>query len=574
VTATPEDAARRIDELADRMFHHDLATRPLYASQLGYTEYIAELPDLTPQGREERRGVLADIAEQAAAVSADDLDDERRITRHMLLRTTSDALLALDVRAVDYTVTPIPQTGLAASVIINFPKTVLRNGTDGQSYVERCRRVGGWLEEAAERLRQGAREGMHPVRRLVTNSINQIDGYLAAALEADPLLSVGDPRQGAVPGWRDRLVAEVRDGVRPALARYRDFLATEVLSTARDDDRPGLAHIDGGTEWYARLAAAHTTTDRSVEEIHRSGLDLVEQLTDEMCRLGSTVLGSGDFAEITRRLRTDTDLFFADSEDVMRSAQDALRRANDALPGWLGRLPAADCVVIPMTPFEVENGDLGHYQWPARDGSRPGTYWLNTYKPNTRPRFESQVLAFHESVPGHHTQLALSNELADQSAFRRHAHVTAFSEGWALYVERLADEMGLYTGDIDRLGMISFDFWRACRLVVDTGMHAMGWSRRRAVDYMVEHSALTRKNVANEVDRYIGWPGQALGYMIGRLEIRKLRAEAERRLGAHLVLRDFHSELIGHGSLPLSVLGEVTDRWIRGREIDAGMTPR
>jgi uncharacterized protein (DUF885 family) len=224
-----------------------------------------------------------------------------------------------------------------------------------------------------------------------------------------------------------------------------------------------------------------------------------------------------------------------------------------------------------MSPFEVENGDLGHYQWPSDDGSRPGTYWLNTYKPRTRPRFESQVLAFHESVPGHHTQLALAHELADQPAFRRHAYVTAFSEGWALYVERLADEMGLYSGDINRLGMISFDFWRACRQVVDTGMHSMGWSRRRAVDYMVEHSALTRKNVENEIDRYIGWPGQALGYMIGRLEIRKLRAEAERRLGSQFVLRDFHSELIGHGSLPLSVLGEVMNRWIRARESAAGI---
>jgi uncharacterized protein (DUF885 family) len=559
------DAAARIDALAGEMFALGLAAEPIYASQIGYSEFGGELPDITPAGAERRRLTLANLAERVQAVHPAQLDTERGITQKVLLRKISDELLEIEASAFDYTVTPIPQTGPAASIIIGFGKTPIDTAQDAENYLARCRKLPRWLTEATARLQTGRAAGRTPVRRLVVNAVDQITGYLDAPLTDDPLLSVPDPQHARDSGWRDRLVGVIRDEVRPALADYRDDLVRTAQETARPDELAGLAHLPGGEQLYQRLAAAHTTTDQSIEEIHRTGLELVAELTEEMRELGSTVLRLDDFGEITRRLRTDRDLFFHTPDEVATAASDALSRAQEELPRWLETRPHTGCQVIPMTPYEVENGDLGHYQWPTRDGSRPGTYWINTYKPQTRPRFESQTLAFHESVPGHHTQLALAQELAGLPEFRQHAHVTAFSEGWALYVERLADEMGLYTDDIYRLGMISFDFWRATRLVVDTGMHALGWSRRRAVDFMVEHSALTGKNIENEIDRYIGWPGQALGYMIGRLEIRRLRTAAEQRLGPRFGLPAFHSAVIGHGSLPLSVLGEVVDRWIAER---------
>jgi uncharacterized protein (DUF885 family) len=565
-TTPTTDNARQIDALAEEMFAVQLRTAPVYATQIGYPEFAGELPDLTRSGVEQRRLQLSGLAERIQAVDPSTLDTERAITHEMLLRTISDELLSAQVGAYDYTVTPIPQTGLAASVIIGFPKTPIRTNEDAEGYLARCQKLPAWLDVALERLARGRAAGRTPVRRLVANALEQLDGYLGSALTDDPLLSVPDPVGGRASSWRDRLVGVVRDEVRPAFASYRDHLAREILETARSDDQVGLAHLQNGVELYQRLAATHTTTDLSIADIHQTGLELVAELTDEMRELGAKTLGLDDFAGITNRLRTDPDLFFGTSDEVQQAAEDALNRAQQELPRWLGLLPTIPCQVIPMTPYEVENGDLGHYQWPTRDGSRPGTYWINTYKPQTRPRFESQTLAFHESVPGHHTQLALSQELGAIPEFRQHAHVTAFSEGWALYVERLADEMGLYSGDIYRLGMISFDFWRACRLVVDTGMHALGWSRDRAVNYMLEHSALTPKNIENEIDRYIGWPGQALGYMIGRLEIRRLRGEAERRLGDRFNLPEFHSTVIGHGSLPLSVLGQVVERWITREE--------
>jgi uncharacterized protein (DUF885 family) len=559
------DSSTRLGELADTMFTERLASDVLFAAQLGHGEYLSELPDITPEGRGTRRAQLAGRRSEAAAIDETGLSDEDRITRQLLIRYADDQILALDAAALEYTVTPLPQTAVASSVIVSFPKALLLRPEDGQAYITRCAKVPEWMRQASDLLARGAAGGRSPVRRLVDNSIAQIDEYLASSLADDPIATVAGPPGADDPAWRDRLSGVVQDTVRPALAAYRDFLATEVRLAARPDEQAGITHLPDGAGLYRKLAAQHTTLDSSVEEIHQTGLDLVAELTEEMRQLGDRVFGTGDFGEIKRRLRTDTELYFRTPDEVGESARQAIADAERELPGWLGLLPAAPVVVRPMTPFEVENGDLGHYQWPGKDGTRPGTYWINTYKPHTRPRFESRVLAFHESVPGHHTQIAVSHELTGQCQFRRHAHFTAFAEGWALYVERLADEMGLYADDLDRLGTISFDFWRACRLVVDTGMHEMGWSRDQAVSYMVEHSALTRKNIENEIDRYIGWPGQALGYMLGRLEIRKLRAAAELELGPRFDMRGFHSELIGHGSLPLSVLGEVIRRWTAAR---------
>ncbi len=562
-----QQQAHQVDRLADEVFRHHLAWSPLYASQIGFEEYAGDLPDLSVAGEQRRQGELERFRTEAATIPVDGLDEERRITLQVLRRKVSDALLAIRARALEYTVTPIPQTGVAARVLISLPHSPVGTKAEAEGYLERCTKVPGWLETAAERLEEGGRAGRFPAARLLSNAVGQLHAYLASSAEDDPLLSLAGPVDDATTDGRERLEAIVADEVRPALARYREQLLG-LRETARPDDRPGLAWLPDGAALYQQLAAEHTTTDHSVEDLHALGLELVGSLTEEMRSRGAETLGTSDFATITQRLRTDPDLFFRTPDEVMAAARDALARAQEALPRWLGTVPRVGCDVVPMGPHEVENGDLGHYQWPALDGSRPGTYWLNTYQPQTRPRFEAQTLAFHESVPGHHTQIALLYELPGLCDFRRHAHVTAFTEGWALYTERLADEMGLYTSDVSRLGMVSFDFWRACRLVVDTGLHAQGWSRDQAVDFMFEHSALTRKNVENEVDRYIGWPGQALGYMVGRLEIRRLRDEAEARLGAAFDIRAFHDTLLGHGNLPLSVLADVVADWIAQRARD------
>jgi uncharacterized protein (DUF885 family) len=281
-----------------------------------------------------------------------------------------------------------------------------------------------------------------------------------------------------------------------------------------------------------------------------------------MIALGRRVFGTDDFAAIQARLRGDRALYFDTREEIEAKARQALERAQASLPAWLGRPPRTPCVVKRVEPFEEKDTYIGYYRQPAVDGSRPGAYHVNTYAPKTRPRFEAEVLAFHEAIPGHHVQIAIAQELVGIPEFRRHLGVTAFVEGWALYTERLADELGLYSGDVDRLGMLSFDAWRASRLVVDTGIHSLGWSRARAIAYMRENTFLADNNIDNEVDRYIDWPGQALAYKLGQREVLALRREAERRLGARFDLRAFHDVLLGNGAVSLAVLKDVVARWI------------
>jgi uncharacterized protein (DUF885 family) len=276
------------------------------------------------------------------------------------------------------------------------------------------------------------------------------------------------------------------------------------------------------------------------------------------------VLGTADMGQVLHRLRDDPALRFGSPEEILQSGRDALARAVAALPEIVGRIPRSPCVVDEMSPYEAKDAVLGYYQPPAADGSRPGVHWLNTSAPGTRTRYEYEALAFHESVPGHHLQFALAQELEELPRFRRFGYVTAFSEGWALYTERLADEIGLYSGDLERFGMLSFDSWRACRLVVDTGLHQFGWSRDQAIDYLLANSALTRTNIENEVDRYVADPGQALAYMVGRLELVRLRGLAQDRLGGRFDLRAFHDLVLGTGGVPLTVLAQVVDRHLVG----------
>jgi uncharacterized protein (DUF885 family) len=267
-------------------------------------------------------------------------------------------------------------------------------------------------------------------------------------------------------------------------------------------------------------------------------------------------------AEIQRRLRADPEMHFKTAAEVEAKAREALGRAQASVPRWFGVQPQMPCEVRVMGMNEAPYSTIAYYRPGSADGKRPGAYMINTYLPETRPRYEAEALAFHESVPGHHLQISIAQELKGVPEFRKHQGVTAFVEGWALYTEHLADEMGLYSGDVDRLGMLSFDAWRACRLVVDTGIHAMGWSRQQAIDYMTENSCLAENNIVNEVDRYITWPGQAVAYKIGQREILSLRDEAKKKLGDRFDIQAFHDAVLSNGAVALPVLREQVEAYI------------
>jgi uncharacterized protein (DUF885 family) len=548
-------------ELAERYFQVCMDASPFDATVSGVPGWDDRVPELSEAAEDATDRRLADLERRLAAIDPGRLGGQDRITWAMLGRGLADSRADLAARWPELTVSAT-QSGIQTAVLGLVPKVALATPAQAADYLERCAGLAGCLDQAAERLRAGLARGRTPPALGVRAAVRQLDAYLAGPLGDDPLLHPPPPPGVEASGFRERLAGVVAGSVRPAMARYRDLLAGEVAERARPDDRCGLVHVPDGEAVYRAAVAHHTTTDRDPAELHRLGLELVAGLTEEYRALGERVLGSGDLDQVLRRLREDPGLRFGTAAEILRSGRDALDRATAALPRVVGRVPRAPCVVDEMSAYEAEDSVLGYYQPPAADGSHPGVHWLNTSAPETRTRYEYEALAFHESVPGHHLQFSLAQERDELPRFRRFGYVTAFSEGWALYTERLADELGLYSGDLERFGMLSFDSWRACRLVVDTGLHAYGWSRDQAIGYMLANSALTRRNIENEVDRYVAMPGQALAYMVGRMELVRLRELAAGRLGARFDLRAFHDLVLGTGGVPLSVLAEVVDEQI------------
>ncbi|GIJ70465.1 DUF885 domain-containing protein [Virgisporangium ochraceum] len=535
---------------------------PLRATAMGLPGHDAELPDHTRAGGERHRDRLTAVAARAAAIDPAALDPQERITRAVLLRAVADELVDLDVRAVEYTVVD-SWVSPAVELLFALPGTVLTGRPGADAYLARLSAVPSALDALAERHRVGMAEGRLPVRSLVRDAVTFVDRYLDHP-DRDPLRRPEPPTDAGsfhadrFRAERDRLLAE---RVRPAYARYRDALAAEVMPRSRPDDRPGLCWLPGGTRSYAALCRRHTGTARDPDDLHRAGLDLIARLDAEYADLGARALGESDPARVRRRLREDPALRWHDADELLTHARATVARAEAAAPGWFGRPPDHRCEVRPV-PVDLAPGAVGaYYEPPALDGGRPGVYHVNTHRVEERHRHAGEATAFHEAVPGHHVQHCAARGLVGLPLLRRIQEYTAYGEGWGLYAERLADEMGLYSDDLARLGMVAADSIRAARLVVDTGLHAHGWSHERATAYLRANTAMSEVDVESETDRYIADPGQALAYMVGRLEFQRLRAEAGRRLGARFDVRAFHDTVLGNGALPLTVLAEVVAAW-------------
>lgn len=437
--------------------------------------------------------------------------------------------------------------------------------TEARALAARYRAAPAYVAGTIENLRQGIAQGRTQARGTVEKMVPQLRGWLATPCEDTALLA---PLREPHPSWSDDERAGVERELRAgagevcvAIGTFADFVEHELLPASRPEGRTGVSSLPDGAACYAARIRAGSSLSMPAAEIHNIGVAELDRIHAEMRAQGALLFNSTDLPTILRRLRDDRSLYFESGDAVQAAATAALDKANRAVPALFGRLPRATCVVKPVPDHEAAWTTIAYYRPGVPDGSQPGEYRINRYAPETRPRFEAEVLAFHESVPGHHLQISIAQELPALPAFRKNALTNAYIEGWALYTERLADEAGLYSTPLDRMGMLSFDAWRASRLVVDTGIHAMGWSRAQAIDFMMENTALTRENIENEVDRYISWPGQALGYKLGQLEILRLRAEAKERLGPRFSLPDFHDALLGQGPLPLPILRHQLEAW-------------
>ena len=393
----------------------------------------------------------------------------------------------------------------------------------------------------------------------------QLDALIVDNPEDSPFWGVFDTMSESVDiqaaqAIKARARSVISEQVTPAYAEFKTFVEEQYLPNTRE--HPGIGTLPGGKAIYAMLARHFTTTDMTPEEIHNLGLAEVARIRGEMQAVIDEVGFEGDISAFNDFLRTDPQFYYETAEELLEAYQAVSKRLDPELVKLFGKLPRMPYGVRPIAPELAPDTTTAYYMRPALDGSRPGWYYVNLYKPEVRPKYEIEVLSVHESVPGHHLQIALAQEIDGLPEFRRNSSVTAFIEGWGLYSERLGYDMGLYQDPYSRYGQLIYDMWRAVRLVVDTGIHYFGWSRQEAIDYFKFNAAKTEADIINEIDRYIGWPGQALAYKIGQLKMLELRANAERTLGERFDIRAFHDELLGAGAIPLDALEARMDRWI------------
>ena len=547
-------------DLAAEYWEERLSNDPILATALGDRRFDARFPDITPEGRSRWRKEYEEVVRRCEAVPEGELSDKDKLTRTALLVDAGSMSDYYSCDLEEWVVDPLQ--GVQNELLNLESYQQVRTVEEGRAMVERWRAMGPYIDQNVANLRAGASAGKVAVKAAVDKVIDEVDALLKKPDSDWPLLR---PLTAEHPEWQESEVSKFRDDLkksvaesaRPGYTRYLEFLRKKILPAARPQEKAGVMHIPGGRETYTKLIRVHTSLDISPQELHQTGLNEVARINKEMEALGGKVLGVGDRKEILKRLRTDRSLYFSSRDEVAAKAETALAKANAAIVKWFGRLPKTPCEVVRMEEHEEKHSTIAYYRPPATDGSRPGRYYINTSAPETRPRYEAEALAYHESVPGHHLQIAIAQELQGIPDFRKNGGVTAFVEGWGLYSERLADEMGLYSADLDRIGILSFDSWRACRLVVDTGMHAMGWTREQAIRFMLENTALAENNIVNEVDRYITWPGQALAYKTGQLEMTRLRQAAEKRLGKGFDVKRFHDVLLGEGAVPLPVLRQM-----------------
>lgn len=543
-----DEAARAATDLANRFWEQLLELEPLMGTYVGDERFDDRLPDPSEAGLAARRAAFEGALSELEGIDRSSLDTDLRTTLDVLetgsRRAVSDIEFRIDrLQAVTHLFGPGNLLATLASVQrADTPERAER-------YLARLRAVPGWLDATGEVAMDGVREGVVSPALVVDRSIGQVERLLAMAPEASP----GMVPLGSSPGPSGEAVATVlRDEVWPAYQRYLDMLRSYRPSAT---ETIGLSFLPNGEAMYAAQLEGFTTLPLAPKDVHQTGLAELDKIQAERAEIAKR-LGFADVASALAEYEASGQDRASTREEMVRLVEQQVERSWEAAPRYFGRLPRGNCDVKPVEEFREDDMPGAFYNPPTADGSRRGTYYVNTGHLDERPLHQTATTSFHEANPGHHFQLSLEIEFTDRLPLRRFGGFLvgdSLVEGWGLYSERLADEMGLFLNDYERLGMLEAQGFRAGRLIVDTGIHALGWDRERAVQQMIDTGS-TRADSEIEVDRYISWPGQACAYMIGRLEIDRWRAELSARDGAAFSLQGFHDRVLALGSLGLSTL--------------------
>jgi uncharacterized protein (DUF885 family) len=543
-------AAQELEKLFEQEWERSLRVSPIFASTMGDRRYAQRWPDLSPAALErDYNDTKAALAKLRALPPTPRQAVDRAIFERMLAEQVEE--YELGWRFVPVNMRDGIQNTADLANLLN-----LTDERDARDWLARLRAFPVYMDQTIGLMREGMR------RKLVQPKIvmQRVPAQIERQLQSNPFLAPFAVHDAKL---RNEAKAVVDAAVLPALAKFKEFLEKEYLPACYDG--VGIWQAPEGGKLYAYFARNFTTTALTPDAIHEIGLREVARIRDEMYSIQRKVGFAGTLPEFFNYLRTEPRFYYSTGAELLEGYRAMAKRIDPTLVKLFRKLPRTPYGVEPIPAEIAPDTTAAYYQPPAGDGSRAGMYHVNLYKPEMRPKWEMMALSLHESVPGHHTQIAYAQEMGEVPKFRRfQAGFTAYVEGWALYAESLGDELGLYDDPYAKFGQLTYEMWRAVRLVVDTGIHHKRWTRQQAIDYFLANAPKTELDVTNEIDRYIGWPGQALGYKIGELKIKELRRKAQEKLGARFDVRTFHDVVLSTGAVPLDVLEKRVTDWMNG----------
>ena len=563
---TGADAGAELHALFEREWQRDLADNPLTATYRGDTRYDDRWPDLSVAAQRVRDAADAQVLVDLAAIPRAALSPADQLNYDLFRIQYEERVAAAPFHPEYYELKARegPQSLNETVERMRFERVA-----DYDTWLRRLAALPAYLDQYAALLRRAASEKRTQPRVIMDRVLPQLEMQLVDRPEDSSFFERFQRYPDAVSeAERQRLTAEARrviaGAVVPAYRRFTAAFRDEYLPACRAT--VGIWDTPDGLAYYTNRTRFHTTTALTPEQIHKIGLAEIARNRAEMLTVMKEVGFAGTLQEFFQHLRTDPKFYYATPDELFRAYVYASKMIEPELPKLFGKLYRTPygLRVIPAT--SAPNTTTAYYSGPSIDGRRPGYYYVNLYRPEVRPKYEIEVLTVHEAVPGHHLQIALAQEQADLPKFRQFSDVTAYVEGWALYSERLGYDLGLYKDPYSRFGQLTYDQWRAVRLVVDTGIHHMGWTRQQAIDYFLANAAKTETDIVNEIDRYIAWPGQALAYKIGQLRILELRERARTALGERFDIRAFHDTILATGAVPLEIVEKTVDNWIEGKQ--------
>lgn len=558
----PPDPTQQLHALLDEEWQYELRTSPEMATGLGDNRYNDRLSDYSAEFHrkdiEESRKFLA----RFEAVPATGLSQQDRLSRELMIRNLRQQIEGAQFKSWEMSVSQNggPQIELPDLITI----TPFNTAKDYENYIARLKQIPRVFDQVTANMRQGMQDRLMPPRFLLEKVAPQADEVASKTGESSPFF---DPLKkfpaGISSADQDRLrkeaLAAIDDQIIPAYKRFAEFMRKDYAPHGRTE--PGIWALPDGDKRYRFAVRRMTTTDLTPDQIHEIGLKELHQTEAEMLEVAKK-FGFNDLASFNEHIKNDRKLYATSGQQLLDLYAKYVRDMEPELPKYFGHLPKAKLAAIPMAPAREKNAVPADYTPGTADGSRAGHINVNEYDPEHRLLLNVEAIAYHEGIPGHHLQISLAQEMTSLPEFRKYAGYTAFVEGWALYSERLAHEMGRYQDPHSEYGRLENEMWRDIRLVIDTGVHSKHWSRDQMVEYFHKYTAMDEPNIQTEVDRYIAWPGQALAYKLGQLEILKLREDARQKLGDKFDIRAFHDEVLSNGALPLNVLHEQVENWI------------